>query len=195
MKPKNKNGFTLIELLVVISIIGLLASVVLVSLNKARIKARDTRRLADLKQIMTALEMYVSDIGYYPNTKSTTAAVWACFDCSGSAYSQAIYDASGNTQVATDIRAALSPYLKNAADPKNTHIGPYVGYIYASDGNNYKLLAHGSVEDLRDFPAGMIDSVRCGGFDPNTGICNVTGTNGAQVQTVGFWTSNNAQIW
>ncbi|HEV8601650.1 MAG TPA: prepilin-type N-terminal cleavage/methylation domain-containing protein, partial [Patescibacteria group bacterium] len=50
MKTKHSKGFTLIELLVVISIIGLLASVTLVSLNSARAKARDAKRVGDLKQ-------------------------------------------------------------------------------------------------------------------------------------------------
>ncbi|MBU3925563.1 prepilin-type N-terminal cleavage/methylation domain-containing protein [Patescibacteria group bacterium] len=55
---KNKKGFTLIELLVVIAIIGILASVVLASLNSARKKSRDARRIADVKQIQLALELY-----------------------------------------------------------------------------------------------------------------------------------------
>jgi prepilin-type N-terminal cleavage/methylation domain-containing protein len=63
---KNTRGFTLIELLVVVAIIGLLASVILASLNIARAKARDAKRFSDLHQIQTALEMYYSDHGSYP---------------------------------------------------------------------------------------------------------------------------------
>ena len=60
------KGFTLIELLVVISIIGLLASVVLTNVNSARGKARDARRVADLQQIITALQLYYHDNRSYP---------------------------------------------------------------------------------------------------------------------------------
>lgn len=60
-KRKGQKGFTLIELLVVIAIIGILATIVLVSLNTARSKARDVRRLSDLRQIALALEMYYDD--------------------------------------------------------------------------------------------------------------------------------------
>ncbi|KKU77663.1 MAG: hypothetical protein UY03_C0011G0013 [Parcubacteria group bacterium GW2011_GWA2_47_64] len=62
---KKMRGFTLIELLVVISIIGLLSSVVLASLNTARSKARDARRKSDLNEIRTALEFYLDKYGTY----------------------------------------------------------------------------------------------------------------------------------
>lgn len=65
---KNKtNGFTLIELMVVISVIGLLASVILISLNSARAKARDTKRMSDIRQMQTVLELYYDKYGTYPN--------------------------------------------------------------------------------------------------------------------------------
>jgi len=55
---KRKSGFTLIELLVVISIIGFLSTLAVVSLNDARKKARDSKRIADIKQLQTALDLY-----------------------------------------------------------------------------------------------------------------------------------------
>ena len=64
---KNKKGFTLIELLVVIAIIGLLATLSVIALNTARVKARDARRVSDVKQIQTALEMYFDSFSSYPD--------------------------------------------------------------------------------------------------------------------------------
>jgi prepilin-type N-terminal cleavage/methylation domain-containing protein len=64
----KQKAFTLIELLVVISIIGLLASIALVALGSARAKARDAKRVADLKQVSTALELFYDAYGRYPVT-------------------------------------------------------------------------------------------------------------------------------
>src|SRR6185295_16376583 len=60
------RGFTLIELLVVIAIIGILSSVVLASLNSARVKGRDARRISDIKQLQLALELYYDTNQSYP---------------------------------------------------------------------------------------------------------------------------------
>ncbi len=66
MKQNNQKGFTLIELLVVIAIIGLLASVILLALNSARAKSRDAKRVADVRQLSNALELFYNDAGGYP---------------------------------------------------------------------------------------------------------------------------------
>lgn len=71
VKYSRSSGFTLIELLVVIAIIGLLASVVLVSLNSARSKSRDAKRLADVRQLASAIELYLNDNGTYPPTTTS----------------------------------------------------------------------------------------------------------------------------
>lgn len=75
MKQSSTRGFTLIELLVVIAIIGILSSVVLASLNSARMKSRDARRIADMKQLQTALELYYDANSSYPATASGGAAI------------------------------------------------------------------------------------------------------------------------
>src|SRR5665213_3100256 len=68
----RSKGFTLIELLVVIAIIGLLASIILASLNTARQKGRDARRIADVKEVQLALELYYDANSQYP-VQGTTA--------------------------------------------------------------------------------------------------------------------------
>ena len=65
-KKSYSQGFTLIELLVVVAIIGLLASIAVVALQSARGEARDTKRIADMKQIYTALQIYNDKYGEFP---------------------------------------------------------------------------------------------------------------------------------
>lgn len=82
----KQRGFTLIELLVVIAIIGILSSVVLASLNSARMKARDARKIADFKQISTVLNFYYDKYGTMPANLVPTTQV-----CDGGP-NQAQYD-------------------------------------------------------------------------------------------------------
>ncbi len=129
-KKNNSSGFTLIELLVVIAIIGVLASVVLASLNTARRKSRDARRIADIKQIQLALELYFDANGEYPDAMSSLApsfipAVPA--DPSGSAYDYDNLDSAGAACAAAsgectlyhlggDLEESTNPALDNDSD-------------------------------------------------------------------------------
>ncbi|MFA4942362.1 MAG: FISUMP domain-containing protein [Patescibacteria group bacterium] len=69
---KPKKAFTLIELLVVIAIIGILATVSIIALSNARSKSRDAKRVGNMKQVQTALELFFNDNGRYP-----TEGEWA----------------------------------------------------------------------------------------------------------------------
>ncbi len=62
----DKKGFTLIELLVVIAIIGILAGVVMNNLGQSRKKARDSKRVQEMRNLETALELYNLKHGVYP---------------------------------------------------------------------------------------------------------------------------------
>lgn len=66
-KLSIQKGFTLIELLVAIAIIGILAGFLMVNFIGVRQRARDGVRKSDLRQIQSALELYRSDQGNYPD--------------------------------------------------------------------------------------------------------------------------------
>lgn len=124
LKNENKKGFTLIELLVVISIIGLLATLAMVSLKNAREKARDVKRKADLVQIRKALELYFDANGVYPPSPCG-------YDCNDYYYS---YNSSWNT-----FKTYLAPYLKVPIDPLNESVAPWNSghsYTYGNVGNS-----------------------------------------------------------
>lgn len=74
---RGRKGFTLIELLVVIAIIGILSAIVLVSVNSGRQKARDARRISDVRQLQVALTMYYEANGAtYPATLAGLAPTY-----------------------------------------------------------------------------------------------------------------------
>ncbi len=73
LTKQSIKGFTLIELLVVIAIIGLLSTIVAAPIQSARKKAKDTRKLADLRQMQTSLANYANDNGSYPSGTTTAA--------------------------------------------------------------------------------------------------------------------------
>jgi general secretion pathway protein G len=130
----NKKGFTLIELLVVIAIIGLLSTLAVVALSSARLKARDSKRLSDLKQVQTALELYFTDNNAYPAGAAINL---------GTANYICLNDAAGFT-----VTGCADPYMGLVpSDPLSTQ--NYV-YTVAAGNLSYTLTAvlEGEVGDL-----------------------------------------------
>jgi prepilin-type N-terminal cleavage/methylation domain-containing protein len=60
-KLKTNEGFTLIELLVVVAILGILSSIILVGLTRAKSLAAFARTQLEFKSLVTAIELYTSD--------------------------------------------------------------------------------------------------------------------------------------
>jgi len=157
---KNKKGFTLIELLVVIAIIGLLASIVLVSMGPARKKARDTRRMADLRQISTAMEM--------------------CYDDSACAGPERYITTTAGANKVTQIDTDGTPlYLVVPKDPLNTSPHQYTWTANASPYQYYCVYTKLEAEADTWFCAsnkGVMKKTLAGYTPSNADCCGVNVT-------------------
>ncbi len=75
-----KKGFTFVELLIVIAIIGVLASILFITLGQGPLQsARDTKRISDLKELQSALNLYYSTNSSYPDLSGLVAALVPTF--------------------------------------------------------------------------------------------------------------------
>lgn len=147
MKKLNEKGFTLIELLVVIAIIGLLSTLAVVALGNARQKSRDARRLSDLKQLQTALELYYTDNSAYPTGSAVTLgdATHACLN--------------NTPPTGWAATGCSNPYMGQVPrDPLSTQ-----SYTYTAASNTYSVTAtletdmNGLSAGVTLSPAGIAD--------------------------------------
>ncbi len=156
-KIKSGAGFTLIELLVVIAIIGLLASVVLVALNSARAKARDTKRRADLAQVSKALEFYYDKFGTYQvlggGWRGTPANPATACGCGWLSYEDGGYY---TLSVIHALQQAGFLGIISVDDPK----GPNPSYMIYLGGNLYgqKYCLYATLENPVVTETALIDS-------------------------------------
>lgn len=118
----KNHGFTLIELLVVIAVIGILASVVLASLNSARVKARNAQRISDIKQIVTAFNLGRDDTNSLPSNEGLQ---WSCL-------SATCYGVSSVYTANSIVDAYLAPYLSTKPVDPAGGSRPGGGYTYLS---------------------------------------------------------------
>jgi len=148
----KKRGFTLIELLVVVAIIGILASLSLASLTKVKRDARNKRRMSDILQIMTALNLYNDGYQSYPIDNN---------DGGDSDYSHL-------PLVGPDFISGLEPdYLsKTPLDPLQDSGTPNLVYKYTSDDGSTFIL------QFNMEPSGQ--GTDCPGNAPNeSGWCTI----------------------
>jgi type II secretion system protein G len=140
ISKQKTQGFTLIELLVVISIISLLSSVIMSSLNSAREKARDAVRKTDFSTLQNALELYYSDHGEYPlNNGSYCPSDWASCWGKGGSFS--------NLMKPYISALPQDPYFNNKIP--GVKYGTWYVYVYEKISNNSYCLA-GNLENDSD---------------------------------------------
>ena len=158
-KQNHKKGFTLIELLVVVAIMGMLAALAVVALNNARARARDARRISDIKQIQTALELHFLDNNDYPagtNLHLGSAGDAACLSSTGG-----FADVCSGTTYMGVVPLNPAPY------DDNTCTNDTSAYIYTNDGGagvSYSITycIGGAIGQIATgehtaTPAGMVD--------------------------------------
>ncbi len=148
---KHNKGFTLIELLVVVAIIGLLSSIVLASLSTARAKARDAKRREDMIQLRTAINMYYIDNGSYP---LPNPGWW------GGVSTGSCGPGNGTISGAGAYISGLTPTYISVLPVDPSPAGNCNGYLYASNGTNYKLLAHVTPESFPSVGQMFYDPMR-----------------------------------
>jgi len=188
---KRQRGFTLIELLVVVAIIGILATIVVVNVSNAQKKARDSKRVSDITAIGDAVKLYQLENGAYPAVNAT---------CSWLSYEDNVWANTGTAPPDTLCRSrtdwvpgvaptfiSLLPedpgpstsYKRdwNFAGTNYSENGPNRGYLYWSNGANYKIMAH-STETGNANPRGIWDPLRDGSVAD--GVCP-TGENNPNI--------------
>jgi len=154
--PMSKRGFTLIELLVMFAIIGLVATFAAVAVNSARMKQRDATRLAQVRQLQSALEDFFNENNMYPPADRLPlgdAAVSSCLSMGGFKG-----DCSGDSTIFLRVLSGTIPSGLENKVVCGTPARNAFCYSSSEDGKAYALefeLENGVK------PAGLVEGVNC----------------------------------
>ncbi|MEA3273262.1 MAG: type II secretion system protein [Patescibacteria group bacterium] len=110
---KGKKGFTLIETLIVVAIIGILATLMLVSYAHSLKKGRDARRVSDIESVKLACNMYADKTGGYPD------------DAEGFAGLDSQLEDYINIDAINDPQDSAPPYTYEQVDGSNCELTYY----------------------------------------------------------------------
>ncbi|KKQ89528.1 MAG: General secretion pathway protein G [Berkelbacteria bacterium GW2011_GWA2_38_9] len=143
-----KKGFTIIELLMTLLIVGLLAASISIGVKTSQAKARDSRRLNDLKLIQTAIKSFYIDTGSYPDVNQMGGSgnrIYArSYSASASApWLNALVSRSYLTQAPKDPIDGQSTQFINSSGGTYQNLGEYTYTKYSSTApfpNSYKLI-------------------------------------------------------
>ena len=80
---KKQKGFTLVELLIVIIIIGILATLVIVTFSGVQAKARDSQRQTDINALNSHVQAFYAEHGWYPTVAQINDATWRSTNMQG----------------------------------------------------------------------------------------------------------------
>ena len=134
---RQQRGFTLIELLVVVAILGLLASLIIISTNESRARGRDARRIADIQALTDAIELYLDENVFPPEIIAATTWV------------------SLKTELEEYFRGKAFPADPNSSDTSNVN-----HYVVCTSRRNYlvaSLLETTKTDILGDIDAVALD--------------------------------------
>ena len=151
-------GFTLVELLVVISVIGVLATLVLVSFGPAQKQARDTQRKSDIKEYQNSLENFANKgNGLYPSRPDASGAVASTTLCADLGITTCSEDPKSTTDATYTYR-----YQSDGAVSDGTSIATkYVLWAKLENSTNYWV----------NCSNGKVGTEAQGGFSVSGGIC------------------------
>ena len=143
LKRTAQAGFTIIEMLIVVTILAMLAGILVPVLEDAAQSSRDSRRASDLKSVQASLDSFMRVNGAYPDTSGN-------WQGDAATYGSFTYDAAGY------IPGLVPNYLPALPkDPSPDFPNATGGYMYRSDGTDYKFVLDGTPENADSFAEGF----------------------------------------